>query len=157
MVMAISSTDLHWAAGFIDGEGTLSKNRVTISISADQKDEWHILKLQSILGGKTYSYTKPDGRSYNRWYAYADEAVVIMRLLYNLLSPRRQTRLLECLEKRKSLKPYSWHNTAKTHCKRGHTLEGDNLYLKPNGAGRECKTCGKIARDKYYNKLKDKG
>ena len=29
----------------------------------------------------------------------------------------------------------------KTHCKRGHALEGDNLYVYPNGKRRQCKTC----------------
>jgi len=28
----------------------------------------------------------------------------------------------------------------RTHCKRGHPLEGDNIYKKPNG-GRQCKIC----------------
>lgn len=29
----------------------------------------------------------------------------------------------------------------KTHCKRGHALEGDNLYFTPDGAHRRCRTC----------------
>lgn len=32
------------------------------------------------------------------------------------------------------------HNARKTHCKRGHPLEGENLNVKGNGA-RECRTC----------------
>lgn len=31
-------------------------------------------------------------------------------------------------------------NTGKTHCRHGHELAGDNLYLKPAG-GRACRTC----------------
>lgn len=31
-------------------------------------------------------------------------------------------------------------NRVKTHCKRGHELAGDNLYVKPNGE-RQCRTC----------------
>lgn len=30
---------------------------------------------------------------------------------------------------------------AQTHCKRGHPLEGDNLYLRPDRTGRCCRTC----------------
>jgi hypothetical protein len=30
-----------------------------------------------------------------------------------------------------------------THCKRGHPLEGENLYLRPDG-DRECKTCRRM-------------
>lgn len=31
-------------------------------------------------------------------------------------------------------------NALKSHCKRGHPLSGDNLYLKPSGI-RQCRTC----------------
>lgn len=31
-------------------------------------------------------------------------------------------------------------NAAKTHCPRGHSYSGENLYRKPNG-GRECRAC----------------
>ncbi len=30
---------------------------------------------------------------------------------------------------------------AQTHCKRGHPLSGDNLYLYPSGGGRVCRAC----------------
>jgi hypothetical protein len=36
-------------------------------------------------------------------------------------------------------------NAAKTHCKRGHPLSGDNLYLRPDG-GRQCKACTRMHR-----------
>ena len=32
-------------------------------------------------------------------------------------------------------------NAAKTHCYRGHPLEGDNLYVRLDGGGRMCRTC----------------
>lgn len=32
----------------------------------------------------------------------------------------------------------------RTHCRRGHPLEGENLYKKPNG-GRQCKICRQAA------------
>lgn len=33
------------------------------------------------------------------------------------------------------------HNKSKTHCKRGHPLSGDNLYVIKSRIGRECKQC----------------
>lgn len=33
------------------------------------------------------------------------------------------------------------HNRLKTHCQRGHPYSGDNLYLRPDGLGRDCKAC----------------
>lgn len=34
-------------------------------------------------------------------------------------------------------------NARKTHCKRGHPLSGDNLYVEP--MGRHCKACARMA------------
>lgn len=36
----------------------------------------------------------------------------------------------------------------KTHCLRGHPLEGENLGFRPKGA-RYCRECGRIAERKY--------
>lgn len=38
-------------------------------------------------------------------------------------------------------------NARKTHCKRGHPLSGDNLYVKPTGS-RVCKTCKRDEQNK---------
>lgn len=35
--------------------------------------------------------------------------------------------------------------TARSHCKRGHPLSGDNLYVKPNGS-RICIACRKLQK-----------
>lgn len=32
----------------------------------------------------------------------------------------------------------------KTHCLRGHPLSGPNLYLRPDGKGRQCRACTAI-------------
>lgn len=33
------------------------------------------------------------------------------------------------------------HNREKTHCPRGHPYSGTNLYVKPSGGRRRCRTC----------------
>jgi hypothetical protein len=43
-------------------------------------------------------------------------------------------------------------NARKTHCKRGHELAGDNLYIKPTGS-RICKTC----KNEEQNKARREG
>lgn len=40
-------------------------------------------------------------------------------------------------------------NARKEHCKRGHSLSGDNLYITPTG-GRNCKACRSASRKQYY-------
>lgn len=41
-------------------------------------------------------------------------------------------------------------NVAKTHCKRGHPLSGDNLYINPAHGGRVCKKCTAMYQREYY-------
>lgn len=35
----------------------------------------------------------------------------------------------------------TWHNCRKTHCKRGHAYDEANTYWRPDGKGRDCRTC----------------
>lgn len=39
-----------------------------------------------------------------------------------------------------------------THCSIGHRLEGDNLYIRPNG-NKACKTCRRFANYKHNPKM----
>lgn len=45
-------------------------------------------------------------------------------------------------------------NARKTHCKRGHPLSGDNLYIKPDGSGRNCRACLRSTRSAYQRRRK---
>ena len=44
-----------------------------------------------------------------------------------------------------------WGFKRKTHCKRGHLLEGNNLYWR--GSRRECKACRKVRQEEYRKRL----
>jgi hypothetical protein len=39
-------------------------------------------------------------------------------------------------------------NAAKTHCKNGHPLAGDNAYIRPDGLGRGCRECRRQANER---------
>jgi hypothetical protein len=41
-------------------------------------------------------------------------------------------------------------NATRTRCRKDHALFGDNLYLNPNSKGRQCRTCQRSARMRYY-------
>jgi hypothetical protein len=43
-----------------------------------------------------------------------------------------------------------------THCRHGHPLSGDNLYICPRGR-RECKTCRRRAGDRYKSRTNNTG
>jgi hypothetical protein len=44
---------------------------------------------------------------------------------------------------------------SKTHCKNGHLLLGDNLYERPDGSGRSCRTCRTDAAKRYRQRKKN--
>ncbi len=37
----------------------------------------------------------------------------------------------------------------KTHCPQGHPYSGDNLYVRPNGKGRDCRKCKALRMNRY--------
>lgn len=47
-------------------------------------------------------------------------------------------------------------NAQKTHCKWGHPLEGDNLYVPPGRAERYCRTCLRRNTQTYHERHKEK-
>ena len=47
-------------------------------------------------------------------------------------------------------------NSRKTHCKKGHPLSGENLYVykRKTGENRHCRTCAKVSRQAYRDRKK---
>ncbi len=46
---------------------------------------------------------------------------------------------------------------AQMHCKHGHPLFGENLYISPTSGQRVCKTCTRARKEKYRSKFPKKG
>ena len=47
------------------------------------------------------------------------------------------------------------NRSRQTHCKRGHPLSGDNLWVNPKTEHRVCKECGRAASRRQYWKNRD--
>lgn len=43
-------------------------------------------------------------------------------------------------------------NRERTHCSAGHALEGGNLYVRPDGGGRQCRTCKRAASKRLQDR-----
>lgn len=90
--------DLHWAAGFLEGEGTFI-NSGNIQIHASQTHEHEpIYKLQKLFGG-TIIIKKAirNIKSQLRWSACGVRARGVALTLYSLLSPRRKNQIVKML------------------------------------------------------------
>lgn len=46
-------------------------------------------------------------------------------------------------------------NAKVTHCKRGHALSGDNVYVYPNGRKRACRECHRSYKRQRYRRAKE--
>lgn len=57
----------------------------------------------------------------------------------------------DALKKGRLFKPPN-PNANKTHCKNGHPLSGDNIWINKRTGQRQCKECHKIVANRWYAK-----
>jgi hypothetical protein len=75
-----------------------------------------------------------------------------MRLVYALMSPKRQDQINVALDWYAKTPKRNYVRFKATHCRRGHAFSGDNVYLFPDASRRNCKVCAELSRQKYYAK-----
>ena len=96
-----TSSDLHWAAGFLEGEGCFSLNHKPIGcpiVSAAQVDSEPLTRLREFLGGSIGSVNgKGNRQGHFVWQISGARARGVMLTLYKLLSHRRQQAILKAL------------------------------------------------------------
>lgn len=97
------TTDLTWAAGFIEGEGHLQIHRErrlrTFSLMVSQINKWPIYRLQSFFGGNIgkQKRSKLSNSSLLRWAIHGARARGVIMTLYKFFSPKLQNRAREAL------------------------------------------------------------
>ena len=128
----IKLTDIHWAAGFLEGEGsfTISTNQTYNEqsiVQATQVVLGPLQKLQRLFGGSIYVRT-------NRWQAnrkqayiwtvggpnHSQTAISIMMTLYPLMSERRQEQIRNTLA---NWRTYKYRLSARQLAKKEVSLE----------------------------------
>lgn len=150
----VTTKDINWVAGFLEGEGCFYFNRNTCRVQVVQKDPWPLIKMQQIVGGKVIRVKGAKERMYYALFIVGKRAVGIMMTVYPLMSPRRQGKIMEHLVRWKAQRLRGECNK-KTHCIRGHEFTPENSYSAPNrGNKRECRECIKIHQAKHQAKLK---
>mgnify|MGYP001574254735 FL=1 len=93
----ISTTDIHWSAGLIDGEGSFFLNTKSASprVSAQMADEDTIRKLHRIWGGCVYFLPRRKSHWSDMWVWTLNgrRAAGVMMTLYVLMSARRKAKI----------------------------------------------------------------
>ena len=99
-----STKDLHWAAGFIEGEGCFDKSNGSGRVSVNQVNQEPIDKLLALFGGAAKYYHKRRGTIHKsqpspiwNWYASGSRARGIMLTLYSLMSAKRKEQIRNAL------------------------------------------------------------
>lgn len=147
-----------WAAGLFEGEGHIAYGQYTRSHRAypsyrrqlvlAMADRDCVERFCSVVGyGKVKLYPKREERWSDiwRWECSRWEHIeIILRGMLPYLGERRTAKAEEMLAN-----PARYANAPrKTHCLRGHELNGDNLYVSPDGR-RNCRECNRIRGREY--------
>ena len=153
----ITTPQLHWAAGFLEGEGCFTFSRAprkvgayenySMAISAAQVQREPLDRLVSYFGGSLRTYrhkNRPQDQPYWYWHVGSAKAASIMMTLYALMSPKRREAIKNALRVWRTRKHYVG---LRTHCPQGHEYTVHNteldkrIYKRGPGFARVCKTC----------------
>jgi hypothetical protein len=134
----ISTLDIAWAAGFLEGEGSFTYHGSAV-VTAAQVQKEPIDRLVTLFGGRMW-LRQTRGFSLKPiwvWQPPSRRAVEIMLTVYTLMSPKRQSEI------EFAVKRWSQGRMLKSHssdtCGIGHPLVGSNI--KWVGKYRKCRYC----------------
>jgi hypothetical protein len=143
--------ELHWAAGFLEGEGCFCNQRAQVLVSAVQVQRQPLERLLALFGGKIYACNprRKNWQPYFKWNTQGSRGAGIAMTLFTLMSPRRQEQIAKALARWKSV-PYNV-NAVKTHCPSGHVYTPENTYLhaRKTVISRICRACRNVARNRH--------
>jgi hypothetical protein len=117
--------DLAWAAGIIDGEGSIgiyrnttkSHARLTLQVSVGNTDPRMCLRLRDLFGGSVYAVHHRKGKSYLNWAVVGKRAADLCHLIEPyVICKRDQVEV-----------GLAWEKTLKT---RGHALSDEELETR---------------------------
>lgn len=84
----VKKTDLAWAAGLFDGEGTTGFYKRVMVVSINQVDRWVLDKFQKIVGlGKVYGPYKRPNPKHAPIYHWATGKIEHIKSVFYLLKP----------------------------------------------------------------------
>ena len=99
--------DLHWVAGFLEGEGSFFANKqnrgMVPTIKADNSDPECLERLRTLLGGSMQEQAPRSSRigssTAYQWRVVGLIAIQTMQDLRPLMSRKRQVQIDNCLDK----------------------------------------------------------
>jgi hypothetical protein len=160
--------ELAWAAGFFDGEGCTSlavcrRDGKIISYKAHvciaQVQAEPLIRFRNAVNiGKVYGPYKKESPNQQPQYRYSIQSKdgtkeVIRQLRPYLCSIKiaQAERVFSIVDSQSNM----LNSKFKTHCKWGHELTSDNIYVPPKRPGRRyCKTCMKARNNGTFSEIR---
>lgn len=147
-----TAMDIAWAAGLFEGEGCMSTGPrkpggrgVQVRLGMTDRDVVERFARVMDVGN---IHRREDARGWkpvHTWVLYeAAEVIRVIEMLMPYFGERRGAKALEVIAVAREIHA---HNSKKTHCPKGHALEGENLIVEPiqragkQYAARRCREC----------------
>ncbi len=139
----VSSLDIAWTAGFLEGEASfsLSGSSATIAVGQVQRDP--IDRLIHLYGGSMY-IRPPRGiarQPLHMWELAGIKGVGLMMTVFPLMSSSRRQKIKRVLSVWRAAPPQTKYRRA---CSKGHPFDADNTIRErlPSGLFRRvCRAC----------------
>jgi len=154
MMNSVKLTDLHWVAGFLEGEASFSKCGGTITVQAAQVEKQPVDKLHELCGGRINYFERdnPKWKNYYRWAVYGEEAEIVMKAIHPIMSPRRQARIEELLAWYSTRPGRNFQKSGRKTCRKQlHDWNDENTFINSHGS-RSCLVCTRITKNEWQKK-----
>src|SRR3990167_8905889 len=134
MAGSISTTNIAWAAGFLEGEGSFYSPgpNTCPTVRASQVQKQPLEKLQKLFGGiiRLVNRHIPTSKAIYDWQCHGPRAAGIMMTIFQFMSPKRKEQIGKTFSRWKNPKGFK---SKIIRCFFGGTeIEGGKLPIKVN-------------------------
>lgn len=139
--------DIYWTAGFLEGEACFLKTGGSISVVCSQVQKEPIDRLNGFFPGSVLYLQRnnPKHNNFYRWSVYGEFAEHLMKLIYPIMSPKRQAKINELLSWYSTLPGKNYARSGRKFCRNGeHPWTEENTFVKKGSvtkSGKEIRCC----------------
>jgi hypothetical protein len=150
----VTTIQLAWAAGFLEGEGSFGCHGGTPRVSAGQVQREPIDRLTQMFGGHVWERA-PIGMGTKPCWIWAlnkQKSAGVMMTLYSFMSPKRQEEIRNALAMWRAARSLQPHNSPV--CPRGHAITGHNAQKVPSRTYPRCRACHNMLKRERRKRAK---
>ena len=153
----VSVSDLAWAAGLFEGEGSVFLVKSTPALSLTSTDLDVVERFKAIVGVGCIRARKhrPEHKLPHEWrIGNFHDIQAVIAMLWRWLGARRRARATECLLVARAGGLTPRHRRLRiTECPQGHPFDVPNTYVTVGG-DRVCRACRNASVKRWHQKVK---